>query len=118
MIPLRAYIFLSIAIFAELIATISLKASLGALWGYGVMGGFIIGSYYFMGLCVRHMPIGLAYAIWEVLGLLGIAVVGVFVFDEVLSAYQKIGIALGILGIILINIGTHTTHTKTQEEIK
>ncbi|PAF45230.1 multidrug efflux SMR transporter [Helicobacter sp. 11S02596-1] len=101
---LKAWVFLVIAIAAEVIATLSLKA-FSPLVGYVMMGVFIILSYYFMGLCVRTIPIGTAYAMWEVLGLVLIVGFGIVVFDEVPNFYQKLGIALGIIGIILINLG-------------
>lgn len=102
---IKAWIFLILAIFTEVIATSSLKLSLGQVWGYLVMGIFIIISYYFMGLCVQIISIGTAYAIWEALGVLLIVFVGIVVFGEKLSTHQAIGISLGIIGIILINLG-------------
>lgn len=101
----RAWIFLILAILVEVIATSALKISLGQIWGYVIMGIFITVSYYFMGLCVRVIPIGTAYAIWEALGVSLIALLGIVVFGEKLSLHQIIGISLGIIGIILINLG-------------
>ncbi|WP_095274733.1 SMR family transporter [Helicobacter sp. 11S03491-1] len=101
----RAWIFLMIAIVAEVIATISLKVSSGDLWGYILMGIFIIFSYYMMGLSVKIIPISIAYAMWEVLGLILICSFGIVVFGEILTFYQKLGLGFGIIGIILINLG-------------
>lgn len=101
----RAWIFLILAILTEIIATSFLKISLGQIWGYILMGIFIIVSYYFMGLCVHVIPIGTAYAIWEALGVSLIALLGIFIFKEKLTLHQIIGISLGIIGIILINLG-------------
>lgn len=70
-----------------------------------MMGIFIVVSYYFMGLCVRVIPIGTAYAIWEALGVSLIALIGIVVFGEKLTLHQFIGISLGVIGIILINLG-------------
>ncbi|PAF54159.1 QacE family quaternary ammonium compound efflux SMR transporter [Helicobacter sp. 13S00482-2] len=101
----KSWIFLIIAVIAEVIATTSLKISLGEISGYFIMGLFITVSYYFMGLCIRIIPVGVAYSIWEALGLCLIAIIGIFVFKEKLNLYQTIGIFLAIIGIILINIG-------------
>ncbi|MDO7253462.1 DMT family transporter [Helicobacter cappadocius] len=101
----KSWIFLFIAIISEVIATLSLKISSGAVWGYITMGFFIVISYYFMALCVRIIPIGTAYAIWEAFGLSLIAIVGIIVFGEKITLYQEIGIVLGVIGIVLINLG-------------
>ncbi|PAF47897.1 hypothetical protein BKH41_06415 [Helicobacter sp. 12S02232-10] len=105
MLKFKAWAFLMIAIMAEVIATISLKAASGEGWGYALMTASIILSYYFMGLCVRIIPIGIAYAMWEVLGLCLIVSFSIFIFGEMPNIYQKIGIGLGIIGIVLINLG-------------
>ena len=48
---------------------------------------------------------GVAYALWELLGALGILAIAFFVFEESLSASQLAGVGLALLGIILINLG-------------
>ncbi|PAF51244.1 SMR family transporter [Helicobacter sp. 13S00477-4] len=101
---MKAWIFLLIAIITEVLATISLKISEGMLWGYATMSFCIILSYCFMGLSIRSIPVGTAYAIWEVIGLCLVVIIGTTVFGEILTLNQKIGIAIGIIGIILINI--------------
>lgn len=102
---IKAWIFLILAILTEVIATSSLKISHHQISGYLMMGIFIIISYYFMGLCVRVIPIGTAYAIWEALGVSLIVLIGIVIFGEKLTLHQFIGISLGIIGIILINLG-------------
>lgn len=100
-----AWIFLTLAIFAEVIATGVLKVGKGSLYSYIFMAIFIAISYYLMALAIRKIQVGIAYAMWEILGSSCIVLMSVFIFDEVLSVKQTIGILLAIVGIILINIG-------------
>lgn len=60
-------------------------------------------SYYFMALSLKRISVGVAYAIWEVLGALCVVCISVFYFGEELSLGQKIGIVCAISGIALIN---------------
>ncbi|WP_301196657.1 multidrug efflux SMR transporter, partial [uncultured Helicobacter sp.] len=76
--------------------------------GYRILG--IIGmyvllvlSYYFMALSLKRLSISVAYAIWEVLGGICVALIGIFYFGETLSLYEKLGILLALSGILLIN---------------
>lgn len=100
-----AYIFLVLAIFAEVLSTGILKASKGSLYGYILIAIFISISYYFMALAIRKIQVGAAYAMWEILGSSCIVLMSVFIFDEILTTRQVIGILFAIIGIILINIG-------------
>lgn len=102
---LRYWVFLFFAIIAEVSATLSLKIANTQIWGYVIMGVLIIFSYIFMGLAIKKIPVGVAYVIWEVLGLCIIVLFGIIFFEERLNNLEKLGIVLGIMGIILINIG-------------
>lgn len=100
-----AWIFLTLAILAEVLSTGILKAGNRNLYSYILMAIFIAISYYLMALAIRKIQVGIAYAMWEILGSSCIVLMSVFVFDEILSTKEIIGILLAILGIILINIG-------------
>ena len=102
----RAYVLLLCAVLAEVLATTLLKGTLTE--GYRILG--IIGmyvllvlSYYFMALSLKRLSISVAYAIWEVLGGICVALIGIFYFGETLSLYEKLGILLALIGILLIN---------------
>lgn len=70
-----------------------------------LMSVFIGVSYFCMGLCLKHIQVGVAYALWELLGAIGIVAIAFFIFKESLSTNQLIGIALALVGIVLINFG-------------
>ena len=65
------WLYLSIAIVAEVIATSALKASEGfarfgpsavVVVGYGI-------AFYFLSLTLREIPVGIAYAVWSGVGI-------------------------------------------------
>jgi len=61
-----------------------------------------------LGLAVRSLPIGTAYAVWTGIGTIGSALLGILLFGEPASAARLACIALilgGILGLKLITPG-------------
>ena len=100
------YLYLSIAIIAEVIATSALKVSEGlthiapsivVVVGYGV-------AFYFLSLVLRTVPVGVAYAIWSGLGIVLITIVGATLFGQKMDLAAVIGMALIISGIVVMRI--------------
>lgn len=100
------YIYLSLAIIAEVIGTSALKASdeftrLGpsivVVVGYGI-------AFYFLSLVLRTIPVGIAYAIWSGIGIALISIVGVVMFQQSLDLPAVIGITLIISGVAVIHL--------------
>ena len=96
--------YLTMAIFSEVIATSSLKSSEGftnlipsviVLVGYSA-------AFYFLSLTLNDIPIGIAYAIWSGVGIVGIAVVAVIFHDQQLDAGAILGMGLIIAGIVIM----------------
>jgi len=60
---MKSWLFLAVAIIAEVVATSSLKASAGftKLWPSLVVGYGL--AFYFLALTLRIIPVGIAYAI-------------------------------------------------------
>lgn len=109
----RSYIFLALAIVFEIIATTFLKKSeeFSKLWPSVVT---VIGyacAFYFLSLTLRHIPVGITYAIWSGVGIIFITIIGVIAFRQVPDLPAIIGIALIVIGVIIINVfskmGTH-----------
>jgi len=64
----------------------------------------LIASMVLLGLAVRDLPLGTAYAVWTGIGTLGAAAFGIFLFNEPATAVRLacIGlIAAGIVGLKL-----------------
>ncbi|WP_438971887.1 DMT family transporter, partial [Methylophaga sp.] len=65
------YLYLAIAIIAEVIGTSALKASeefTKPLASISVVVGYAV-SFYFLSLVLKTIPVGIAYAIWSGLGI-------------------------------------------------
>lgn len=101
-----SYLYLAIAILAEVIGTSALKASEGftrlrpslvVAVGYGV-------SFYFLALALRTIPVGVAYAIWSGVGIALITLIGWIVFKQALDAPALVGIALIVAGVVVIQV--------------
>lgn len=60
----------------------------------------MIGSLFFLSLALRHLPIGIAYAIWTGIGIIGTAVAGIFIFHESATPWQVLSLILIIAGIV------------------
>jgi small multidrug resistance pump len=104
-------LLLGLAICCEVVATASLKAS----EGFTRLGPSIVvvlgyaGAFYLLALCIRYLPLGVAYAIWSGLGTVGAALIGMLVWQEVLTIPRIVGIGLIIAGVVLLNLfGTST----------
>jgi len=74
-------------------------------WPTAITVVSLIASMAFLGIAVRTLPLGTAYAIWTGIGTVGIAIAGILLFQEPATALRIGFIALivvGILGLKLI----------------
>ncbi|UNW07986.1 MULTISPECIES: multidrug efflux SMR transporter [unclassified Acinetobacter] len=101
-----AFLYLSVAIIAEVIATSALKASNGfsVLWpSITTFVGYAI-AIFFLSMAMKTIPMGIAYAIWSGAGIILISTVGLLVFKQHLDIPALIGLSFMIVGIIFINV--------------
>ena len=103
---MQSWATLLIAIVAEVIATSALKASDGfskllpsviTALGYGV-------AFYCLSLTLKHIPVGVAYAVWSGLGVVLITAVSWVLFGQKLDAPALIGMGLIVAGVIVMNV--------------
>ena len=101
------YLFLLLAIGAELLATSLLKTTegftrlvptLSCLALYGV-------SFFGLAQAVKVIPVGVAYAMWSGLGTAAIVAIGTVFLGEPLSLIKVVGVGLIIAGVVLLNLG-------------
>ncbi|MBS9424452.1 multidrug/spermidine efflux SMR transporter subunit MdtJ [Photorhabdus caribbeanensis] len=113
------WLFLAMAIVTEVIGTLSMKhASVsGGVVGIAVMYIMIATSYILLAMAVKKVALGVAYALWEGVGILFITVFSVMWFDESLSLMKVGGLALLITGIMLIKSGTRKAAVKKSAEV-
>ncbi len=95
------WIYLGLAGVFEIGWALGLKQSHGftRIWWSVFTLASIVVSLGLLGLALRSVPIGTAYAVWSGIGIIGTAVAGVFLFGEPASALRIACIGLIILGI-------------------
>lgn len=107
---MKTYFILLLAIIFETVATSYLKQSeqftrlipsLLTIAGYAA-------AFYCLSIVLKTMPVGIAYAIWSAVGIVLVALIGVFVFKQHLDAPAIIGLALIIAGVAVINLFSHS----------
>jgi len=104
------YVYLFMAIVAEVIATSSLKTAEGFTRlgpSLVVVCGYIA-AFYLLSLVLQSMTVGIAYAIWSGIGIVLLALVGAIAFREVPDAPAVIGMGLIIAGVIVIHVFSQT----------
>ena len=61
-------------------------------------------SIFFLSLAVRTLPIGTAYAIWTGIGAVGVALCGIFFFEEPATPARILSLACIFTGIISLKL--------------
>jgi len=109
----HVYILLVVAVLFETLGTSSLLASqqFTRLWpSLGVIVGFGM-AFYLLTLVLRHLPLGITYAVWSGLGICFTALVGWAVFRQPVDIAALLGMGLILAGIVVINVFSGTaTH--------
>lgn len=104
------WLYLSIAIGAEVMATTALKfsesftrpfPSILVVVGYGA-------AFFFLSKVLNHMPISIAYAIWSGVGVALVGLVGWLWLGQKLDMPALIGIGMIIGGVLVINLFSQT----------
>jgi len=109
-LPLMHWLYLTVAILSEVVATSALKAAEGlSRWGPVtlVLAGYAL-AFYFLSLTLRTIPLGIAYAIWAGVGVALVSVAGWFIYRQALDAGAIIGITLIVAGVIVLRLFSKT----------
>ena len=105
------YLYLAIAIAAEVVATTSMKAIDGfnkPLPLVLVVGGYGI-AFWMLTLVVRTIPVGVAYAIWAGLGIVLVSIAAALIYRQHLDLPAVLGMALIIAGVVVIQLFSGST---------
>lgn len=107
------FVYLGLAIVAEVIATTALKSTQGfrvLLPSLVVVVGYAV-AFWFLSLTLRSMSIGIAYAIWSGVGLVLVSLVAWWLHGQKLDAPAVIGMALIAAGVAVINLFSDAVHS-------
>ena len=108
---MKNWIFLFVAIIAEVIGTSALKSSEGftkPIASIVVVLGYMI-AFYCLSLTLKTIPVGIAYAVWSGVGIVLITTVAWIVFDQKLDVWGIIGIVLIMSGVLILNLLSKTS---------
>ncbi len=112
------WILLALAIVAEITGTLSMKwASVSdGSTGFILMLVMITLSYIFLSFAVKKIALGVAYSLWEGVGILLITLFSVMIFDETLTTMKIAGLTTLVAGIVLIKSGTRKPAKQQKEQ--
>jgi len=105
-----AYLYLALAIIAEVAATSALKASeeFTRLWpsliviaGYGI-------AFYLLTLVLRSIPVGITYALWSGIGIVLVVLASMVLYKQIPDFPAVIGMGLIVTGVFIINVFSKT----------
>ena len=101
-----AWVYLGLAIVAEIIATSALQATQGfsKLWpSVLTLAGYAL-AFYFLSLTLRSIPLGIAYAIWSGVGIVCVSVIAYFLYKQSLDLPAILGMSMIVGGVVIINL--------------
>ncbi|MBS1039132.1 SMR family transporter [Gluconobacter cerinus] len=106
-----SYLYLGIAIFAEIVATSLLKASAGftRVVPTVILGVGYLVAFYCLSMALKEIPTGIAYAIWSGVGIVLVAVIAWIFQGQRLDLPAMIGMGLIIVGVLVMNLFSTTT---------
>lgn len=104
------YAALAVAVACEVTATTLLKLSdqFTRPLPTAAMALCYLASFFFLSVTLRHLPIGVAYAVWSGLGIVLISTIGFVVFRQTLDFAAVIGLGFIVVGVITVNVFSTT----------
>jgi quaternary ammonium compound-resistance protein SugE len=105
-----AWLILLAAGLLEIVWSLSMKASEGfSRSNYTVLtiaAAWL--SFWLLGLSLKTLPVGTAYAVWTGIGAVGAAILGILLFKEPASAARIGCIVLILLGIVGLRVTSNS----------
>ncbi len=102
-----AYLYLVLAISAEVIGTSLLKSTEGfsRLWpSIWCLGSYAI-AFVLLSQVIKTVSVGVAYALWSGLGTVAIVAIGSAFLGEEITPLKIVGIGLVVAGVVILNLG-------------
>ena len=103
---MNKWAYLLLAIISEVIATASIKSTeefTNLIQSVVVIVGYCA-AFYFLSLTLDEIPLGIAYAIWSAVGIVGVALIAVIFHGQRLDTGAMVGIGLIIAGIVIMRL--------------
>ena len=102
----HAYIFLVLAIFFELLSTSFLKDTCGftRLYPSLIVVISLCICLFLMSHTMKFIPVGIVYASWAGLGIVGITIIAVLKYKQIPNIPTIIGLSLIVVGVIIVHL--------------
>ena len=103
-----AWALLIVAGLLEVAWAIGLKYTEGLTRLWPSVGTVVamIGSVVLLGIAMRSLPVGTAYAVWVGIGAVGTVALGIALFGEPAGALRMASVALIVAGIVGVKLST------------
>ena len=103
-----AWLMLVVAGLLEVGWAIGLKYTEGftRLWPSVGTGVAMVASVVLLGLAMKTLPVGTAYAVWVGVGAVGTAILGMVLFAEAANIGRLLSLGLIVLGIVGLKLAT------------
>lgn len=103
-----SWLILLLAGILEIVWAIGLKYTEGftRLWPSLGTGAAMLLSVGLLGLAMKTLPVGTAYAVWVGVGAVGTVILGIVLFDEPASAGRLLSMALIVAGIVGLKLAS------------
>ena len=101
-----SYLFLAIAVFLGVTSNSFAKSAEGftLLYPSIITAISIVLCMYALSLVMKNIPMGITYASFAGLTIIATVVVGVIKYNQVPNLYSMIGLALIIIGVLMVNL--------------
>lgn len=103
-----AWFLLLVAGLLEVGWAIGLKYTEGftRLWPSALTLAAMTGSVVLLGIAMKSLPVGTAYAVWVGVGAVGTAILGIVLFGESANAGRLVSLGLVVVGIVGLKLAT------------
>jgi small multidrug resistance pump len=100
------WLLLGAAIVLEVIGTSALKLTeqWSRLWPSVIVVASYVGAFFLLGLVLKTIPVGVAYALWAGVGIVLVCLIGWLAFGQALDTPALLGIGLIVAGVLVINL--------------
>ena len=101
-----SYLFLALAVFLGVTSNSFAKSAEGftLLFPSIITAITIVLCMYALSLVMKNIPMGITYASFAGLTIIATVIVGVIKYNQVPNLYSMIGLALIIIGVLMVNL--------------
>lgn len=104
-----SWLILTLAGILEIAWAVGLKATAGFSkpWAVTFTLGALVASLGLLGIAMRDLPVGTAYAVWTGIGAVGTALFGIAVYGEPATTGRIVSLLLILCGVAGLKLTSH-----------